>query len=86
VERARTVQRARGFLSNAAIPDARLDELVRAEPDALALLGLTVDRLKLSARAVRRVLRVARTIADLGERETTDREAIAEALAMRLPV
>ncbi len=85
VERARTVQRARGFPSNAAIPDACLDELVRAEPDALALLGLTVDRLRLSARAVRRVLRVARTIADLGERETTDREAIAEALAMRLP-
>jgi len=84
VERARTVQRARGVSSNAAIPDSRLDELVCAESDALALLGQAVDRLRLSARAARRVLRVARTVADLGERETTHREAVAEALAMRV--
>ena len=84
VERARRVQRTRGVASNAAISDSRLDELGGAESEALALLGRAVDRLRLSARAVRRVLRVARTIADLAERETTDSEAVAEALAMRV--
>lgn len=83
VERARAVQRKRGVTANAAIPDSRLDELVCAEPVALALLGRAVDRLRLSARAARRVLRVARTIADLSERQHVDREAVAEALAMR---
>ena len=53
---------------NAAIPAARLDALVAATPDARALLGRAVDRFGLSARAVHRVLRVARTIADLAER------------------
>jgi magnesium chelatase family protein len=70
--------------TNAAIPDAQLDELVRVDAQALELLGRAVTGLRLSARAARRTLRVARTIADLGERETTDREAIAEALQLRL--
>lgn len=83
VERARALQRDRGVTTNAAIPDSRLDELVCAEADALALLGLAVDRLRLSARAARRVLRVSRTIADLADRGTTGCEAVAEALAMR---
>ncbi len=83
VERARALSRARGVMTNAAIPDPRLDELVRAEPDALALLGKAVARKRLSARAVRRVLRVARTIADLAGRQTTDRHAVSEALSLR---
>lgn len=83
VERARAVQRQRGVATNAAIPDGELDALVRADHDALALLGRAVDRLRMSARAVRRTLRVARTIADLDERETTGRDAVAEALSMR---
>jgi magnesium chelatase family protein len=81
---ARAIQRRRGVGTNAAIPDAQLDELVRVDAQALELLGRAVTGLRLSARAARRTLRVARTIADLGERETTDREAIAEALQLRL--
>jgi magnesium chelatase family protein len=76
-------QQARGVAKNAAIPDARLDELVRAEPAALDLLGRAVERLHLSARVARRLLRVARTIADLAECPTTGREAVAEALLLR---
>jgi magnesium chelatase family protein len=70
--------------TNAAIPDAQLDELVRADEAALELLGRAVEGLQLSARAARRLLRVARTISDLADRENTNREAIAEALQMRL--
>jgi magnesium chelatase family protein len=57
---------------------------VRADEAALDLLGRAVERLHLSARAARRLLRVARTISDLADRETTQSESIAEALQMRL--
>ena len=84
VARARGHQHSRGVLTNAAIPDAKLDELVRADEAALELLGHAVEGLHLSARAARRLLRVARTIADLADRENTNREAIAEAIQLRL--
>jgi len=84
VARARQHQRARGVATNAAIPDAKLDELIRADDAALELLGRAVEGLHLSARSARRLLRVARTISDLADRESTHREAIAEALQLRL--
>jgi magnesium chelatase family protein len=65
VRAARVHQRARGVASNAKLPDADLDARVDATPEARALLGRAVDGFGLSARAARRVLRVARTIADL---------------------
>lgn len=83
VVQARTRQYARAASINAAIPDARLDEFVRADEPALELLGRAVERLHLSARGARRLLRVARTISDLAGHEETHREAIAEALSLR---
>ncbi len=83
VARARERQRLRGGGLNAAIPDARLDELVGATPEALALLGRAVEGLHLSARSTRRLLRVARSIADLADQERTDHDAIALALQLR---
>jgi magnesium chelatase family protein len=83
VARARARQRERGVVCNAAIPDASLERLVRAEESGLELLGRAVETLHLSARAARRVLRVARTVADLEGLEPTPAEAIAEALQMR---
>lgn len=84
VARARTHQRERGVVTNAAIPDAKLDDLVRANCEALDLLGRAVEGLHLSARAARRLLRVARTIADLADQEETNANTVAEALQMRL--
>ena len=84
VARARAHQRARGITTNAAIPDKRIDELVQADEAALEILGRAVEGLHLSARAARRLLRVARTISDLADRQNTDHEAVAEALQMRL--
>jgi magnesium chelatase family protein len=80
---ARERQRARGVERNADIPDAQLDACVGAEPEASALLGNAVDRFRLSARAARRVLRCARTIADLGGHANVTPADIAEALSTR---
>jgi len=72
-----------GYRTNAEIPDAVLDDAVRATPEARALLGRAVDRCGLSARAARRVLKVARTIADLAGDEWAGPGAVAEALGYR---
>lgn len=56
----------------------------RPVADARRLLHLAADRLKLTARGYDRVLKVARTIADLGGSETIDADHVAEALQYRL--
>jgi magnesium chelatase family protein len=82
--RQRAVKRAGGhYRTNAEIPDAQLEVAVAATPDARTLLGRAVSRLGLSARAARRTLRVARTIADLAGDAQTGRDAIAEAIGYR---
>ena len=80
---ARALQRGRQGVPNARIPDSTLDGVVAASPEARRLLGRAVDDLGLSARGARRVLRVARTIADLAGEPGTERDAVAEALAYR---
>jgi magnesium chelatase family protein len=83
--RARQAQRLRGSGAslNAALPDPFLDTLVAATPDARALLGRAVERLGLTARAARRVLRVARTLADLEGEPSVGPATVAEALGYR---
>jgi magnesium chelatase family protein len=55
-----------------------------AEPDALRLLDRAVDALGLSVRAYVKVLRVARTIADLEAQEVVSAQHMAEAIQYRL--
>jgi magnesium chelatase family protein len=69
--------------TNAEIPDEAIDAFVASTPDARRLLGRAVERLGLSARAARRVLKVARTIADLADDAKTGPAAMAEALGYR---
>lgn len=83
VEEARARQRARGVRCNAELPDRALDRRIALEAEAEALLGRAAERLKLSLRAISRSMRVARTIADLAGRVSTDRQAMAEAIALR---
>ena len=56
-----------------------------AEPDesSLGLLRMAMERLKLSARAYNRILKVARTIADLEGSEIVQSQHIAEAVGYR---
>jgi magnesium chelatase family protein len=72
-----------GIRTNAEIPDRAIDSLVQATPDARRLLGRAVEKLGLSARAARRLLKVARTIADLAGEEKAGPRAMAEALGYR---
>ena len=53
------------------------------EDAARTLLGAAVERMRLSARAAHRSLRVARTIADLAGSEIVAREHVAEAIGYR---
>ena len=52
-------------------------------PASRALLERAAERLELSARALHRVLRVARTIADLGDRAEVDDDDLMQALSFR---
>ena len=79
--RARQVERQGHANSRLESPSAL--RALRAEPAALALLGNAMQRLALSARAYHRVLRVARTIADLAACESICTEHVAEAVTLR---
>ena len=87
VEAARALQTARlrgaGVVTNAAIAAADVRQLCPLDADTLALLEGAVSRGALSARAFDRVVRVARTIADLAGADRIAREHVAEALVYR---
>jgi magnesium chelatase family protein len=60
-----------------------LEEVARADGTGLALLRDAADSMRLSARGYHRVLRVARTLADLDGAEKVGRVHLAEALSYR---
>ncbi len=72
--------------TNAEADGALLDEIATPEPAGLALLQRAAERLRLSARGYHRVLRVARTLADLEGAAAVARHHIAEALSYRMPL
>ena len=69
--------------TNAEADGALLDEIARPEAGGRALLLRAAERLRLSARGYHRVLRVARTLADLDGSANVERRHIAEALSYR---
>lgn len=83
VERAWSIQMYRNGVSNARLDGTKLDEVCAIGDGAWALLESATQRFNLSARAHQRVLRVARTIADLAGAEKIMPPHIAEALSLR---
>jgi len=69
--------------TNAEADGALLDEVATPEPAGRALLSRAAERLRLSARGYHRVLRVARTLADLDGSPAVGRRHVAEALSYR---
>jgi magnesium chelatase family protein len=69
--------------TNAQAQGALLEDIARPDKSGLALLRDASDAMRLSARGYHRVLRVARTLADLDGAETLGRIHLAEALSYR---
>ena len=82
VEAARALQQQRGFY-NAAIPSAQLRKLCVLDEAGERTLEMAVRRMGLSARAHDRILKVARTIADLDNRGEILAKHLAEAVQYR---
>jgi magnesium chelatase family protein len=82
VDAARELQQRRGFY-NAHIPHRRLRELCALDEAGERTLEMAVRRMGLSARAHDRILKVARTVADLGRSETVSAKHVAEAVQYR---
>ncbi len=91
VARAREIQRQRferlgvaGATTNAHCPPALIETIAAPDAAGMALLGDAADKLGFSARAYHRLLKVARTLADLDASETVGRLHVAEAIAYRM--
>ena len=80
---ARGRQVARQGKANARLENTEVAALCQADEHALTVLSRAMKQLALSARAYHRVLRVARTIADLAGSTGVRTEHIAEAIALR---
>ncbi len=83
VARAREIQTERQGVPNHALSGRRLREVCALAGDAEALFSRAIDRMVLSARGHDRILRVARTVADLCGEEEIAAEHLAEALNYR---
>ena len=83
VETARAVQHARSGKPNAQLTQSETMAHCRLQPHDQALLERAIDALQLSARSMHRILRVARTIADLAGSEHIASVHLGEALGYR---
>jgi magnesium chelatase family protein len=83
VAAARALQSARQGRCNARLTDAQLDRCCTLEPRARALLDRTMKHLRFSARTRQRILKLARTIADLDQRTAIADTHVSEAVMLR---
>lgn len=87
VEAARKIQRERlapfGLYANAAMAARHIRRFCPVDEQGHKLLEMVTDRLGLSARSHSRILKVARTIADLAGEESIRQMHLAEAIQYR---
>jgi len=83
VKRARELQVLRQGVCNARLPISDVARYCTPDAQGILVLKKATESLRLSARGYHRVLRTARTIADLAGGERPSWEHIAEAIALR---
>ena len=88
VIKARQIQEERfkgnkGIFSNAQMTERMIHQYAEPDEDSIDMLRMAMEKLSLSARAYNRILKVARTIADLAGSEKVGRVHIAEAIGYR---
>ena len=71
---------------NSHVEGELLEDIAALDEAGLRLLREAAERMHLTARGYHRVLRVARTLADLDGKDAVRRLHVAEALAYREPV
>ncbi len=88
VEQARTIQLKRfvdtNIITNAEMGNKEIKKYCQLDLESLNLLGSAVDKMHLSARAYNRILKIARTIADLSNEKNITINHLAEALQFRV--
>ena len=86
VARTRQVERFKDYENihcNAQMSERMIHKYAEPDEKSIALLRTAMERLKLSARAYNRILKVARTIADLDNSDKVLSQHIAEAIGYR---
>jgi magnesium chelatase family protein len=80
---ARAIQLTREKKLNATLTNYELDKYCKIDNESKLFLEATLEKLQLSARAYHKIVKLARTIADLDQRDNITIEHLAEAIGYR---
>jgi magnesium chelatase family protein len=88
VNTARNIQKERfreheSCMTNSGMTSKMVEKYCKVDRSSMDLLEKSVERLGLSARAYHRILKIARTIADLDGAESLEKHHLAEAIQYR---
>ncbi len=87
IEKTRQIQlkrfRDNGIRFNASIKSSEIEKYFAVSSSALELAQSAIKKLNISSRGYYRILRVSRTIADLGQKDEIDADSVLEALNYR---
>ncbi|MGH8209863.1 MAG: YifB family Mg chelatase-like AAA ATPase [Steroidobacteraceae bacterium] len=83
VTRARDIQLTRQGVCNGRLTDAHVDRVCAPDKEGRHVLELSMKRLRFSARARQRILKLARTIADLDGAATVSASHVSQAVMLR---